>query len=197
MMIPGINDPRLKEPVCTALLPVQTLHNNDWFTVRNRGGYYTIEYKQPQVMILPIVDNRAIVMVRVHRPIIDDVTLELPAGGTQENEAPIEAAIREFREETGITISDKNRFEMLPPLVHMPRSPLLPYYFQVHVSGVEFNDRATHDSEIDAVECFEFAEILKKIIRGEIFIGLTIAVITRYLLQNGLESFHGLNGTAA
>lgn len=197
IMIPGINDPRLREPVCTSLLPVETLHNNEWFSVRNRGGYYTIEYNQPQVMILPIIDNKAIVMVHVFRPIIDDITLEIPAGGTKENETPIEAAMREFKEETGIAISDKNRFEMLPPLVHMPRSPRLPYYFQVHLCENEFNERTAHDDEINSVECFEFADILKKIIKGEIFIGLQIAIITRYLLQNAVESFYGLNDTAA
>lgn len=196
-MMPTIDDPRLTEPVCTALLPVETLHENEWFSVRNRGGYYTIEYNQPQVMILPIVDNKSVVMIRVYRPIIDDITLEIPAGGTQENETPIEAAIREFKEETGITITDKDRFEMLPPLVHMPRSPRLPYFFQVHLSEDEFNNRTAHDDEIDSVECFEFIEVLRKIIRGEIFIGLQIAVITRYLLQSSIESFHGLNDTAA
>jgi 8-oxo-dGTP pyrophosphatase MutT (NUDIX family) len=195
-MMPTIDDPRLTEPVCTSLLPVETLHENEWFSVLNRGGYYTIEYNQPQVMILPIVDNKSVVMIRVYRPIIDDITLEIPAGGTQENETPIEAAIREFKEETGITITDKNRFEMLPPLVHMPRSPRLPYYFQVHLSEDEFNNRTAHDGEIDSVECFEFTEVLRKIIRGEIFIGLQIAVITRYLLQSSIESFHGLIDTA-
>jgi 8-oxo-dGTP pyrophosphatase MutT (NUDIX family) len=195
-MIPGINDPRLTELVCTALLPVETLHSNEWFSVCKRGGYYTIEYNQPQVMILPIVDNKAIVMVRVYRPIIDDITLEIPAGGTKENETPIEAAMREFKEETGITINDKNRFEMLPPLVHMPRSPRLPYYFKVHLSEDEFNNRAAHDNEINSVEYFEYTDILRKIIKGEIFIGLQIAIITRYLLQNAVESFHGLNDTA-
>ena len=197
MTKPSMDDPRLVAPQCISLTPVETVHKNPWFSVLNRGGYFTIEYNQPQVMILPVVENKAIVMVRVYRPIIEDITLELPAGGTQENEMPIKAAMREFREETGITINDMNRFEMLPPLVHMPRSPRLPYFFQVHLSDDEFNGRATHDSEIDSVECFEFTDILKKIIKGEIFIGLQIAIITRYLLQNAVESFHELNNTVS
>jgi 8-oxo-dGTP pyrophosphatase MutT (NUDIX family) len=134
-------------------------------------------------------------MVRVYRPVIDDITLEIPAGGKQEKETPLEAAMREFREETGITINDKIRFQMLPPLVHIMRSPLLPYFFQVHLSEDEFNNRAAHDDEIDSVERFEFNEVLRKIIKGEIFIGLQIAVITRYLLQNAIKSFHMLNET--
>jgi ADP-ribose pyrophosphatase len=194
-MIPTINDHRLTEPACNTLVPVETLHHNEWFSVLNRGGYYTIEYNQAPVLILPIVDNKAIVMVRVYRPVIDDITLEIPAGGKQEKETPLEAAMREFREETGITINDKIRFQMLPPLVHIMRSPLLPYFFQVHLSEDEFNNRAAHDDEIDSVERFEFNEVLRKIIKGEIFIGLQIAVITRYLLQNAIKSFHMLNET--
>ena len=115
----------------------------------------------------------------------------------QENEAPIDAAMREFKEETGISLNDKNRFEMLPPLVHMPRSPRLPYYFQVHLSEDEFNTRTTHDKEIHSVECFEFKKVLRKIIEGEIYIGLQIAIITRYLLQHAVESFHGLYEASA
>ncbi len=194
-MIPTINDHRLTKPACNTLVPVETLHHNEWFSVLNRGGYYTIEDHQPAVLILPVVDNKAILMVRVYRPIINDITLEIPAGGKQENEAPIEAARREFREETGITINNNNRFQMLPPLVHIMRSPLLPYFFQVDLSQDEFKNRAAHDTEIDSVEIFEFEEVLKKIIEGEIYIGLQIAVITRYLLQNDIESFHRLKKT--
>jgi ADP-ribose pyrophosphatase len=61
-------------------------------------------------MILPIVDNKAIVMIRVYRPVIDDITLEIPVGGTQENETPVEVAMREFKEETGIMINPQESF---------------------------------------------------------------------------------------
>ena len=74
--------------------------------VLNRGGYFTVEYNQPQVLILPIVENNSVVMVRVRRPVIADNTLELPAGGVQMDESPIEAACRELSEETGIKIHD-------------------------------------------------------------------------------------------
>jgi 8-oxo-dGTP pyrophosphatase MutT (NUDIX family) len=77
--------------------------------------------------------------------------------------------MREFREETGITVNDKNRFEMLPPLVHTPRSPRLPYCFQVHLAGDEFNNRTAHDDEIDSVECFEFTSVLIKLEQVETF----------------------------
>jgi 8-oxo-dGTP pyrophosphatase MutT (NUDIX family) len=183
--MPNIDDPRLMIPQCHSLQPVTDVHVNPWFSVRNRGGYFTIEDNMPQVQILPIVENRAIVMVRVYRPVVADNTLELPAGGIHnQDEPPAKAAAREFREETGILISDQNRFEMLPPLIHMTRSPLLPYVFQIQLTQHEYDSRKNHDHEISDVECFSYKEILQKIGRGEIYVGLQIAVIMRHFIYN-------------
>ncbi len=184
--MPNINDdPRLTIPQCNSLQPVTTAHINPWFSVRNRGGYFTIEDNSPQVQILPIVENKSIVMVRVYRPVLVDNTLELPAGGAKnQKERPVEAAAREFLEETGILISDLNRFEMLPPLIHMSRSPVLPYVFQIQLTQHEYDLRKEHDHEISDVVCFSYKEILQKIARGEIYVGPQVAVIMRYLLCN-------------
>lgn len=99
-----LDDPRLVTAQCISLTPVETVHENLWFSVRNRKGYFTIEYNKPQVLILPIVDNNAIVMVMVDRPVVADITLEIPDGGAKDNESPVEAAARELAEETGISI---------------------------------------------------------------------------------------------
>ncbi len=178
------DDPRLTSPQCHSLRPVTTIHANPWFSVKNRGGYFTIEDNTPQVQILPIVENKSIVMVRVNRPVIADSTLELPAGGTNGDELPVSAAVRELHEETGILISDLNRFQMLPPLVHMARSPILPYIFQVHLAQQEYDIRMDHDHEILGIECFSYKEVLQNIERGEICIGPQIAIIMRYFLCN-------------
>ncbi|MEW6088408.1 MAG: NUDIX hydrolase [bacterium] len=178
-----LNDPRLVEAQCFSLIPVETVHENPWFAVRNRKGYFTVEYNMPQVLILPIVDNNSIVMVRVDRPVVADRTLEVPAGGLKDNELPVETAGRELAEETGILISDLNRFQMLPPLIHMLRSPVLPYIFQIHLTRQEFDSRGVHDNEIVSVECFTFNDILEKIAEGEIYIGFQIAIIAKYLIN--------------
>ena len=142
----------------------------------------------PQVLILPIVDNESIVMARVKRPVIADATLELPAGGMNEGESPREAARRELREETGLTVSDLRRFEMLPPLMHMPRSPLMPHVFKVSATGDEFCRRGPHDHEIEKIECIDFGTILDMIISGEIYVGLHIGIIMRFLLKDAVDA---------
>jgi 8-oxo-dGTP pyrophosphatase MutT (NUDIX family) len=144
----------------------------------------TVEENTPQVQILSIVGNKSIVMVRVYRPVLADTTLELPAGGAKGDERPVETAVREFREETGIVVSDLSRFEVLPPLAHTARSPILPYTFQIHLSGQEFDSRMDHDDEIVEVKCFSYEEVLRKIEEGEFYIGPQIAIVMKYLLRN-------------
>lgn len=182
-----IEDPRLFAAQCTSLEPVETVHDNPWFSVRNRNGYFTIEFSSPQTIVLPVVDNKAIIMVRVYRPVVADITYELPAGGAKEGESPTEAAARELSEETGIEILELKRFKILPALIHTLRSPAQPHIFQIDLKLNEYKGRKSHDDEIAEVELFYFDDILKKIITGEIYVGFHIAIIVRYFLQNQIR----------
>jgi len=166
------------------LVPVETVHENPWFAVRRRGDFFAVEYNQPQVAILPIVDNCRVVMVRVHRPLIADVTLELPAGGAKEGEKPAAAAARELAEETGIQITDLARFRQAIPASVTPRYPYLTYVYEVNLNQGEYGIRGAYDSEIQSVECLSFHEVVEMIVRGEIYLSLPMAVLCRYFLSN-------------
>jgi len=176
-------DRRLTEIACPDLHPVEDLHRNDWFTVRNRGGYFTVEYQLPHVVVLPVVDAEAIAMVRVKRPVLDDVTLELPAGAIEINEAPASGAARELAEETGI-VADVARFAPMPPLAVSPnRVPNLTYVFRVDLQRREFDRRGPHDDEIDSVELLSLADIVRLMTSGGIYVAVPIAVISMFVLS--------------
>jgi 8-oxo-dGTP pyrophosphatase MutT (NUDIX family) len=146
-------DQRLSDIACPGLSLIETVHENPWFAVRNRGGYYTLEYHLRHVAVLPVVNDDSIAMVRVKRPVINDMTLELPAGAIEEDENPAYAASRELAEEAGIVVSDLGRYiPMLPIAVSPTRMPNLGYVFQVDVSEQEFAERQPHDAEIHSVE---------------------------------------------
>jgi len=134
------DEPRLFGPQCPDLTPVATVHENPWFTVKNRGGFYTTEPHAPQVYVLAIVNNSHIVMVRVRRPVVGDSPLELPAGGVEESDKSLaHAAARELQEETGIGITDFNRLQPLQPIAGSPgRNPMLLAGFIVHLTLDEF-----------------------------------------------------------
>lgn len=171
-------DQRLSEIACPDLMPIETLHENSWFAVRNRGGYFTLEYHLHQVAVLPVVNNDSIAMVRVKRPVINDMTLELPAGGIEKGESPAYAASRELAEEVGIVISDIGRYVPMPPIaVSSTRMPSLSYVFCVDVSEEEFAKRQPHDQEIHSVERISIRELPKLMMTGEIYVSIPLAIL--------------------
>ncbi len=182
--------PEIPPPLlCPALEPSFVAHENPWFKVMSRGTYYTIEYDRPQVVVLPILNGNSVIMVRVKRPLIDDCPLELPAGDSIDNETPLLAAMREFKEETGIRIDATDRFAPLLPVSEMPgRIPVLLSIFEVNVNQREFLSRSAHDPDIASVEVISFSDLVLKIVDGEIYLSSPMAIIARYLLKNYLNN---------
>lgn len=175
-------DPRLSSIACRALQPISTVHENPWFAVRNRGGYFTVEYHATHVAVFPVIEDRWVVMVRVKRPVIDDMTLEFPAGGTEPGEDSVRAAAREFAEETGIQITNLSRFVPMPPLaVSSTRMPRLSYVFRVNLTDGEFASRGQHDEEIYSVERVDVQDLPRMMSQGMIYVSVPLAILGLYL----------------
>ena len=96
------------------------VHNNPYFSVKNKNNYFSIHFNQDQVVILPIVDNKHILFVKTIRPLFDFPLIELPAGGVDNNESKKEAAIRELGEETGIYLNTSDSLKKIKPLNILP-----------------------------------------------------------------------------
>ena len=175
-------DPRLSTLACPELVPVETLHENPWYSVRNRGGFFTVEYRLRQVVVLPVVNQDSIAMVRVKRPVINDTPLELPAGAVEKDEDAATGAARELLEETGIKVTNLDRFISMAPIsVSSTRNPNLSYIFKVDISEKEYVDRQPHDDEIYSVERFAINDLAKKMASGEIYVSVSLAVLGIFL----------------
>jgi len=158
------------------------LHENPWFAVRNRDGYFTIEHHLTQVVVLPLVENRAVVMVRVKRPVIRDVTLELPAGSAERGEAPAQGAARELAEETGIRVGAR-RLVRIAKLAVMPnRTPDFVHVFRADLRDAEFAARRRHDAEVLGVELVPLEDIGRLVRSGAIYLALPLAVLGMHLV---------------
>lgn len=188
--------PDSRPPIlCPKLEPIVLSHENPWFKVMSRGSYYSIEYDQPQVVVLPILNGNTIIMVRVNRPLIDDSPLELPAGGSEPGETPRMAVMREFAEETGIVIEDPFRFVPILPISEMPgRMPVLLSVFRVDISQKEFDSRSCYDAEIASVEAISFVEAARMLVEGQIYLSSPVAIISRLLLENMVQAGDGEKG---
>ena len=67
--------------------------------------FYSIHLKN-WVNIFAVTENNEIILVKQHRLGKNVVTLEVPAGSIDNGEDPLNAAIRELREETGYTTNN-------------------------------------------------------------------------------------------
>jgi 8-oxo-dGTP pyrophosphatase MutT (NUDIX family) len=76
-------------------------------TIERDGGdvidpFYVVEYPD-WACVLPLTGDGHIIMVEQYRHGIGRFSLELPAGIIDGGESPLDAAIRELREETGLS----------------------------------------------------------------------------------------------
>ena len=54
------------------------------------------------VCVIPVTDDNEVIMVRQFRYAMGEALLEVPAGKLEPNEDPLEAALRELEEESGV-----------------------------------------------------------------------------------------------
>ena len=92
--MPSLSDRRLIKPQCIDLQPIEILHQNQWFSLRSRGDFFTIEPSFGVVLILPVVQGHSIVLFEVKRPVLDMHSLEIPAGGLERGESAQRGALR-------------------------------------------------------------------------------------------------------
>jgi len=78
-----------------------TLYEGPMFDVERRDGKDVVVHG-PSVAIVAVDAQDRVVLVRQPRVPAGGTLLELPAGGVEEGEAPLETAKRELAEETGL-----------------------------------------------------------------------------------------------
>jgi ADP-ribose pyrophosphatase len=69
---------------------------------RVRGNFQRIVLPSFAIVV-PVTADRRFVMIREYKPGVDRVSLNTPAGGLAQGEAPLDGARRELLEETGYT----------------------------------------------------------------------------------------------
>ena len=88
------------------------IHRNPWFSVRRDdvirpdrvpGSYHVVQAERLAVGILPLWEDQSITLVGQYRYPIERYSWEIPEGGGPPAEDPLKIAMRELREETGLS----------------------------------------------------------------------------------------------
>lgn len=145
------------------------------FANGNFADWDFIHHNGAAAMVAEDNDGK-IVMIRQWRPGADGEILELPAGGINQDEEPMTAAVRELREETGALCEEAYPLLMIQPSpayndekVHM---------FYCKVTG--YAELALDDNEYVTIERYSPEELIEKIMHGEISDSKTVAGLFAY-----------------
>ena len=130
------------------------------------------------VCILGIIDNK-VIMEKQYRYAYDEILYELPAGKLEQGEQPIEAAKREFEEETGYKVNNIIEYGKMYPTCGYSNEII--YLFLAE--GLRKSKRNLDEDEIIDLEYIEIEEVVKMIKNGIIKDAKTICLISKYLMN--------------
>lgn len=145
------------------------------FANGNFANWDFIHHNGAAAMVAEDADGK-ILMIRQWRPGAEGAILELPAGGINQGEEPMAAAVRELREETGALCDTAEPLLMIQPSpayndekVHM---------FYCKVTG--YTDLELDDNEYVSIERYSLEELIAMIMNGTISDSKTVAGLFAY-----------------
>jgi ADP-ribose pyrophosphatase len=122
--------------------------------VRHKGG----------VTVIPITEDNEVILVRQFRKPFDEELLEAPAGKLETGEDPELCAIRELKEETGLTADKLSYLTTMYPSPGYTDEKLYIYKAEQLHEG----EAALDEDEFLSVERYTFKQALDMIKSGEI-----------------------------
>ena len=95
-------------------LSSRAIYRNQWIALREdevvrpdgADGIYSVVEMRPSCGVVAINQDDQIALVGQWRYVHDRYSVEIPTGGSEQAETPLEAAKRELTEETGLTARD-------------------------------------------------------------------------------------------
>ena len=145
----------------------------DKVTVQGGTSYREIIEHNGGAVIAALTEDRRLVMVRQYRKPADKVMLEVPAGKIDPGEKPIEAAVRELKEETGYAASKVEFLTEFYPSVGYSEEKLYLYL----CTGLTPGETCFYENEAIDIEEIELDKLFKMAMSGELDDAKTIIAL--------------------
>jgi ADP-ribose pyrophosphatase len=162
----------------------------DTYDLNKKKKVFEIVCHPAAVVIVPVDQHNHLILVQQWRRAVKEITIELPAGTLESGEEPSACALRELREETGLSS------EKMTPLGGFYSAPgFCDEYLHLFVAEHLKPDPlpADEDEGIDLLH-LSIAEAIHLIEQGKIHDAKTIAGILRYQLWIASKAEAGLGG---
>ena len=165
-------------------LTVEEVYENPWIKVTHEtvktpgntdGVYGVVHFKSRAVGILPIDDNGYTWLVKQSRYTLNEYTWEIPEGGARLDEAPLMAAQRELREETGLSAACWEPWLRLHLSNSVTDEEAL-VYLATELSPGEMQLDATEDIQVSHLPLQEAIDV---VINGEVADAISVAALLK------------------
>jgi len=143
--------------------------------------YCVLEYPN-WVNIVAITEDEKVIMVRQYRHSGDIVSIEIPGGVIDDDEAPIDAAKRELLEETGYLFEN---FELVSTIYPNPATSNNVTYCYLATDGKKIQEQDLDELEDIAVELYTIAEVKELLLKNEIPQALNVTGLVYAFLKLG------------
>ena len=145
----------------------------DKVTVQGGTSYREIIEHNGGAVIAALTEDKKLVMVRQYRKPADKVMLEVPAGKIDPGEKPLEAAVRELKEETGYTAEKVEFLTQFYPSVGYSEEVLYLYL----CTGLTPGETNFDENEAIDIDEVELDRLFKMAMSGEIDDAKTLIAI--------------------
>lgn len=145
------------------------------FANGNFADWDFIHHNGAAAMVAEDADGK-IIMIRQWRPGAEREILELPAGGINQGEEPLAAAVRELREETGALCEEAYPLLMIQPSPAYNDEKVHMFYCKV----TDYADLELDDNEYVTVERYSLEELIEMIMDGKIADSKTVSGLFAY-----------------
>ncbi len=160
------------------------VYKNPWISLREdqvinpsgNPGIYSVIETRIATGVVAIDTEDKVILVGQYRYPTDMYSWEIPEGGGEDGESPLDAAKRELLEETGVVAAN---WRPLGGEIHLSNCYSSERAYLFLATELTFGAQKTEETEKIAVKKVPFSEVLELVDSGGIKDGLSIIAILR------------------